>query len=217
MRTHLAKNSMRVAMMLIVLLFTSGCGEQPNVPHIPGIKGPHFNVQDGSILISMEFETININQGARLPIPKLDNSYLELTPAQFGGTFFQATLDFEDIENGDFEFVDPQSLPGGRPLPGIVGGQLPAVAINVPDFLDTTFYLSKRVFGFFTPFRVNVDAIITQRLVIAGTHIGNISLVGKDEGGENSGVLLLFNLTKQGKKELKRIIKRSKKTPNRIF
>jgi hypothetical protein len=133
------------------------------------------------------------------------------------GLFFQATLDFDDIENGDFEFVDPQALPGGRPLPGIVGGQLPAVALNVPAFMDTTFYLSKRVFGFFTPFKVNVDAVITQRLVISGRHIGNISLVGIDENRENSGILLLFNLSKERVRELRKMIKKSKRNPGRLY
>ncbi len=214
---HTHKSPLMTLLLIIGLLFTTSCGQQPETPNIPGIKGPFFNVQDGSVLISMTFEPINLNQGARLPIPNLENSYLELTPAQFGGTFFQVTIDLDDIENGNFEFVDPQSLPGGRALPGIVGGTLPSVAVNVPDFLDTTFYLSNRVFGFFTPFKVNVDAIITQRLMLAGKHIGNISLVGKDENGENSGVLLLFNLTSQGKKEIKKIIKASKRNPNRLY
>ncbi|MBL7664819.1 MAG: hypothetical protein JNM93_06765 [Bacteriovoracaceae bacterium] len=225
-REHILKTRWKMSIMkkissLLVVLAIVGmtsCGKQPDVPVIPGVKGPFFNVQNGAVLISMEFETLAINQGIRVPIPKLQNSSLELTPAQFsGGTFFQAVIDFDDIENGNFEFVNPESLPGGRPLPGIVGGTLPAVAVNVPDFLDTTFYLSKKVFGFFTPFRLNVQAIFTQRLYMNGKYMGNISLVGVDEQGDNSGILLLLNISSEVKKDLKKVIELSKKNPKSRF
>lgn len=204
-----------VALALMTTLAVS-CGSQPEMPQIDGIKGPFFNVMDGKVLISVTFENMEIMGGGRFPLPKMKNSYMELTPAQFGGTFMQVALDIADIDNTDWSLVDPTALPGGRPLPGIVGGKLPALAVQVPNLKNTTFYVSKQIFGFFIPFKVDAQgAIVSFRLYMDNKHIGNISLVGEDQNGQNGGLLLLMNLNKDGKARLQQLIEYSKRPSNK--
>jgi hypothetical protein len=194
------------------------CGSQPDLPKINGVKGPFFNVQDGKVLISVELERVSIPVGGSVKIDNMENSYLEVTPGQFGGTLFQVTLDMKDVENGDFRFLDPKKLPDGRELPGIVGGVLPSVAINVREWRDVTFYLSKRVFGFFLP--TNLDKVsnlpfTTFAINMNKRHIGNLSLMFKTKDSDQSGLLLLLNLSSSGKAELQRLLNHSMKSQNR--
>jgi hypothetical protein len=207
---------LRYALLSILAVLAVSCGSQPNVPNIPGVQGPFFNVQDGKVLISLNIEKLDLMMGGRYPLTKLPNSFVELSPAQMGGTFMQVALALEDIEGTDWSLVDPTALPGGRPLPGVVGGRLPAIAVNIPSAKDTTFYVSKQIFGFFLPFKVDVtDAVLTFRIFMDDKHIGNVSLVGNDQSGDNSGMLLLMNLDKNAKARLQTLIKHSKKKSNR--
>lgn len=217
MRAMIANTTKTLLMTLVVGLLAVSCGKQPNVPKIDGVQGPFFHVQDGRILISMTLETVEVTTGGRVGLgPELPNSFIEVTPAQFGGTFFQVALDYTDLERGNFKFVDPQALPGGRPLPGVVGGELPALAIEVGDLRDTVFYVSNKVFGFFVHFKkLKTQIGLTQRLYLDGASLGNISLVGADQQGKNAGLLLMLNLDAAAKKKLKRLVKYSKKKRNR--
>jgi hypothetical protein len=207
---------MRYGALALMTTLAVSCGSQPEVPQIDGIKGPTFNVMDGKVLISVTFENMEVIGGARFPLPKMPNSFMELSPAQLGGTFFQVALDITDIDGTDWTLVDPQALPGGRPLPGVVGGQLPTLAVQVPDLGNATFYVSKQVFGFFMPFKVDAQgAVVTFRLYMENKHIGNISLVGNDQKGENGGLLLLMNLNKEGKARLQKLVDYSKRKENK--
>ncbi|MFP5458520.1 MAG: hypothetical protein ACLGG7_07290, partial [Bacteriovoracia bacterium] len=58
-------------------------------------------------------------------------------------------------------------------------------------------------------------AILTFRLNMEGKHVGNISVVGNDQNGENGGILLLMNLNKDGKARLKKLIEYSKRRENK--
>lgn len=206
---------LRALALGVTTAFAVSCGSQPELPKIEGVKGPFFNVMDGRVLISMTLEQVEIIGGLVVPMGKLPNSTVEVTPAQEGGTLFQVAVDLKDIEMTDWNTVDPTQLPGGRPLPGIVGGQLPAFAVTVPQLADATVYASQKVFGFFLPFQLKVQAIATFRIVINGKNMGNLSLVGQDSAGDNSGLLVLMNLNSAGKAELKRLLKHSKKAGNR--
>jgi hypothetical protein len=200
-----------LALCLIPLLLS--CGKQSKLPEIPGVDGPKFNVLNGMILIGIRLENLNIPMGGKVPIPKTDNSHAEASPALEGGTLLQITIDPKDIEklSSGVEFGDPETLPGGRPLPGIVGGVLPSLAVNVPDLFDTTFYVSNKVFGFFVPVEIpSFDVDVTTRIVINGKAIGNLSVISPDQNRENSGLLLLLNISALRSPELKRLINLSK-------
>ena len=206
----------RTLLLGMLALIAVSCGSQPTVPEIPGMKGPFFNVMDGKVLISMTFDNLEIIGGGRFPLSKMPNSFIELSPGQTGGTFLQVSLDIVDIDSTDWGLVDPNALPGGRPLPGVVGGRLPSLAVNVPSLKDTTFYVSKQIFGFFIPFKIgSPGAILTFRIFMEEKHIGNVSLVGEDQRGENSGMLMLMNLDRLSKARLQKLIDFSKQSKNR--
>jgi hypothetical protein len=195
--------------------FSVSCGQQPTLPQIDGVKGPFFNVADGRVLISMTLEKVQIIGGGRIPLDQLQNSYLEVAPAQFGGTLLQVGLDLTSLEGTDWTLVPANALPGGRPLPGVIGGKLPSFAVHVPEFADSTFYVSKQVFGFFLPMDIGTNIVLTFPLYMNDKHLGNISVVGADADGKNGGVLLLINLNREGKAQLKRLLEHSKKAENR--
>jgi hypothetical protein len=41
------KLGLKVALLVVTAMLMVSCGEQPEVPKIPGVSGPHFHIQDG--------------------------------------------------------------------------------------------------------------------------------------------------------------------------
>jgi hypothetical protein len=162
-------------------------------------------VQD-SVLISMVFQNIQLEGGLRYNIPKYPNSYLEISPdLQSAGTLMAINISLKDVFNTNLQTLDPQSLPGGRPLPGVVGGRLPAVAFSIEKFHGMGVYLGPKLFGLFLPLK-NLGigtSIITARYYSGKNRIGNISLVGQDANGENSGILLMLDMNSNVQAQLK--------------
>ena len=156
----------------------------------------------------MVFENINIQGGLRYNIPKYKNSYIEIAPdLQSDGTLMAVSVSLKDIFGDSLGQLDPQALPGGRPLPGVVNGRLPAVAFTIEKFKNMSFYLSSKVFGMFIPVKgLNIGgSIVTARFYTGKTRTGNISLVGEDANGENSGFLLMLDMGSKTKKRLKKV------------
>lgn len=207
------KNRFTLLIITIALLFTSSCGQQPDSPTIPFVKGPNFNVQDGKILISLEFEALDLNYGGSLPIPSLENSELSLTPMFTGGSVALLALDPTDFKGIDAG--DPVTLPGGRPFPFTADGTLPAVALTVPDFQNITFYLSDKIFGIFVPFEHRFESDISGRIRIDGKSVGIVSLLRHDSRDNNSGFLLLLSLSNIEDSDLQTLLKFSQKPRNR--
>lgn len=197
-----------VALALVMSLFVVSCKKPASGPiQIPGVKGPNIEIVDQNMVISLDFETISFEFGGTFDIPKITGSTVGVNPSlETGGTLLQINLDMNQITNGNIELNEPTSLPGGRPLPGIRDGKLPAVSMTVPKFKDMTFYLSKKVFGIFVPFKVGINDIITYRLVVKERFIGTISLIGQDSEGANSGALMLINLTRENKAMLRKLM-----------
>jgi hypothetical protein len=73
-----------------------------------------------------------------------------------------------------------------------------------------TFYLGSKFFGVFVPVKMNIGTnnIVTARFYSGKVRAGNISLVGPDANGENSGFVLLLDLSSSVKKRLKKIAKK---------
>jgi hypothetical protein len=184
-----------------VSVSATGCGKgsKKNVK-IPGVSGPFVNIVDNKLTMSLTFTEIQFDEGIRLEIPKMPNSYVEVGPDfQSAGYLLSVGLDVNDIKtltHDGFDVLDPHSLPGGRPLPGVVEGQLPGVAVQIPKLKDVVFYVGPQVFGAFVPVKLPIKtAIVTHRFYDgAGDQVGNISVVGTDAQNDNSGFLLLINL-----------------------
>lgn len=201
-------------MFALSLFAFTGCGKDngSNI-QIEGVKGPNISLMQDQLLISMVFENVQLDGGLRYVIPKYKYSYLEISPdLQSSGTLMNVSIGLKDLIDGNLDMLDPQKLPGGRNLPGVASGSLPAVAFSIEKFNNMTVYAGKEVFGLFIPAKVGVDgAIASFRYYIGDKKAGTISLIGRDENGENDGILLLLDMKGQVKSQLMKVYKKYNK------
>jgi len=191
--------------------FTTSCGDGSSTKNmeIPGVDGPRVTLNQDDVLIAMVFENVTLDAGLRYNIPKYPNSYIEISPdLQSGGTLMSVSIALEDVL-GDVDGLDPQKLPGGRNLPGVASGSLPAVAFSIEKFNNMAFYLGPDVFGIFVPLKkLGIQgSIVTTRFYTGKSRIGNLSLVGEDENGEHAGLLLMLDMSGSRKKKLAKVAK----------
>ncbi len=193
-----------LAIVAVVLGSTglAGCGKgsRKNVK-IEGVDGPYVNFVDNKFTLSVVIRNLEIDFGASYPIPNMPSSYMQVGPDfQTNGYMIGIGIDIGDLVKlaGDdnIGILDPTALPGGRPLPGVVAGELPGFAAELPKLRNVAFYVGQDLFGVFVPVRLPIkDLIVTHRFYDgSGARIGNISVVGQDANKENSGFLLLINL-----------------------
>lgn len=205
------KSYLVVTIAICTLGFATSCGNNngSNI-QIAGIQGPKVTLLQDNLQIDMVFENVQLDGGLRYNIPKYKYSYLEISPdLQSNGTLMSISVSLKDIVDGGLDKLDPQKLPGGRNLPGVSGGSLPAVAFSIEKFHNMSFYLGKNVFGIFVPATVGVDgAIASFRYYVNSKAAGTISLVGNDDKGENAGILLMINLTGTTKAKMMNIYKK---------
>ncbi len=205
------KKSLVTIATTATLLFTTSCGknDSSNI-EIAGLKGPTVSLLQDNLIISAVFENIQLDGGLRYNIPKYKYSFLEISPdLESNGTMMQVSISLKDLVGGGLDQLDPQKLPGGRNLPGVKAGSLPAVAFSIEKFNNMSLYVGKDVFGVFLPTKVGVDgAIASFRYYIGEKRAGTISVVGSDENGENSGVLLMLDMKGQVKSQLMNIYKK---------
>lgn len=205
------KTSLLTFATIATLGFTTSCGKNDasNI-EIAGVKGPTISLLQDNILISAVFENIQMDGGLRYNIPKYKYSFLEISPdLESSGTLMQVSVSLKDIMDEDLGKLDPAKLPGGRNLPGVASGSLPAVAFTIEKFKNMTMYAGKDVFGIFLPVNVGVEgAIASFRYYIGEKRAGTISLVGADANGENSGVLLMLDMKGQVKSQLMNVYKK---------
>lgn len=205
-----SKNFLLSCLLFLVATLGVSCGDGSSARNIsiPGVDGPYVTLQQDNVMISMVFENIQLDGGLRYAIPKYPNSYIEISPdLQSTGTLMSVSVSLDDIFNGGLNQLDPQRLPGGRALPGVKSGALPAVAFSIEKFYNMAFYLGSNVFGVFVPIDgLGIgNSMLTARYYINDTRGGNISLVGEDANGENSGILLMLDMGSSTTKKLKKI------------
>lgn len=194
--------------VLALGLFSTSCGNGTSASNIkvPGVSNMSVTLMQDNVLISMVFDSIQLDGGLRYSIPKYPHSYLEISPdLQSAGTLMAISISLKDVFDTNLQLLDPQSLPGGRALPGVVGGRLPAVAFSIEKFHGVSFYLGPKLFGIFLPLK-NLGigtSIITARYYTGKNRIGNISLVGQDANGEHSGLLLMLDMNSNVQTQLK--------------
>ena len=200
--------SLVVGAALTLGLFSTSCGTGTSASNIqvPGVNNMSVTLNQDSVLISMVFQSIQIDGGLRYNIPKYPNSYLEISPdLQSAGTLMAINVSLKDVLGGSLQTLPAQTLPGGRPLPGVTTGRLPAVAFTIQKFDNMSFYLGPQVFGVFIPIKgLGIgNAIVTARYYTGANRIGNISLVGEDANGQNGGILLMLDMGTAVKAQLK--------------
>ena len=116
-----AKSLGTIILLCFTFTFTS-CGEpgKGNNFSIPGVNGPTVTLVEDGLLISFIFENLVLDGGVRYPIPNYENSYAEISPDfASGGTLLAFYVSLQDLNNEGLQFLPPESLPGGRPLPGV--------------------------------------------------------------------------------------------------
>lgn len=191
------------------ILFTScGSGTSSQNLQIPGLNGPTVNLVGDNILIDIVFENLTVEGGARYAIPKYPNSYIEISPdLESNGTLMAMSVSLDDIFGDSVKQLDPLTLPGGRAIPGVSSGTLPAVAFSIEKFKNMAFYIGPKIFGIWVPVsKLNMSgAIITTRFYTGSTRVGNLSLVGEDANGENAGFFLALTVSSSQKAALQNV------------
>jgi hypothetical protein len=204
------KTSLLTVATILTLGFTTSCGNKKSNIQIAGMKGPTVSLLQDNLMISLVFENVQLDGGLRYNIPKYKYSFLEISPdLESNGTLMQVSISLKDIFNGGLDNLDPAKLPGGRNLPGVASGSLPAVAFSIEKFHNMSLYLGKDVFGIFVPASIGVDgAIASFRYYIGENRAGTISIVGNDESGSNAGVLLMLDMKGQVKSQMMNVYKK---------
>jgi len=205
----LTKTATGLFATLFLLVSLVSCGGGTRNVDIAGVDGPHVTLSLDNMIVQMTFENLEIEGGLRYTIPRYPNSYLEISGLDNGGTSVYMSLALSDVLNGDLLTLDPQTLPGGRALPGVASGSLPAVAFSVENFNNMSFYVGPQVFGIFVPNDMGIDnSIASFRYFIGDKRAGTVSIVGNDVDGENGGILLMLDLNNANKRALKRYMSR---------
>ena len=185
------------ALILGLSLSACGSGSGQNVS-INGVIGPTVTYLNGSFLMSVVIENVTVQGGVTVPIPHMPNSTIEVGPdLQSNGLLLSVDLSATDIASlsgGNVVLLPPQSLPDGRPLPGVASGSLPALAVEVPAWDNVVFYVGPTIFGVFVPVKLGMQGYEATFAFYdnSGNDIGNISLVGEDTSGKDSGFVLLI-------------------------
>jgi hypothetical protein len=209
MKNVLSKSrSLLLATVMTLGIFSTSCGNGTSASNIqvPGVNGMSVTLNQDNVLISMVIQSIQIDGGLRYNIPKYPNSYLEISPdLQSAGTLMAVSISLKDVFNTSLQTLDPQALPGGRALPGVATGRLPAVAFSIAKFHNMGVYIGPKLFGIFIPVSgLGLgNSMITARYYSGANRIGNISLVGEDANGENSGILLMLDMGTSVQSQLK--------------
>lgn len=196
-----------VVASLSILLTSCGDGTSSKNMSIPGIDGPKVTLLEDNLMIDIVFENMNLQGGVRYAIPKYPNSYIELSPdLNSNGTLMAFSVSLDDIFGDNVTKLDPLTLPGGRAIPGVSGGALPAVAFSIDKFKNMAFYIGPKVFGIWFPLKSSSmsGTILTSRFYTGSKRVGNISLVGGDEYGDNAGVFLALSVSSSQERALQK-------------
>ncbi len=199
-----------VGVFLLSLLGLVGCNDDTGVNiSIPGVTGPTVSLSGEHVLIDMTFDNVIMEGEMRIDVPEYADSSITITGIPGGGTKMSVAISAADLLDTSLQALDPQRLPGGRALPGVATGSLPAVAFTVEQFHNVSFYIGPDVYGFFIPLEKlgTAGSIISARYYIGDKASGTISLVGEDADGENAGILLFLNMDSITKSFLRGMLK----------
>ena len=186
-----------VSVLFLVMFGAVSCNDDGGVNvDIPGVSGPTVTLNGEHVIINMTFSSVIMEGEMTIAVPQYSDSTVSIKADPNGGTVMSVKVSAVDLLNADLQDLDPQRLPGGRALPGVAAGDLPAVGFTVESFYNMSFYIGPEVFGFFVPLDnfATEGAIASFRYYIGDKASGTVSLVGTDTNGENAGLLLLLNM-----------------------
>ncbi len=209
----------KMMFLTIALVLATSCGKEPTLPEIPGVKGPLFNLLDGKVMVTVKLLKANLNVGAKVPIPKTKASYFEVSPnLEDGGTLLVFFLDLEDLKNMNIGIGDGNTLPDGRPIPGIPGGTLTGSLRADTELLDMSFYFHKSLFGFYIPLGWNTNGFGGYwNVVINQKNIGLLGAVSSDDQGHGAGFILFLRLDQLKDRQIQKMIELSKRNPRIMY
>jgi hypothetical protein len=212
--------SVKAIFLSFALLLAGSCGPTGGVPRMNGVEGPLINVVNGQVLVTFKFLNLSPDFGIGGPVPETRNSTFQIMPnLEDGGMLFVLTLDPADLREINIGIGDPNTLPDGRPIPGIPGGTLKDSLRIDTEFHDMSFYYSEKLFGLWIPFGFDTAGISGYwNLVNNGANIGMFSLIGNDEArGYKAGGLLFLKREHLNNSKLKSLLELSKRYPNKVF
>ncbi|MFP5384474.1 MAG: hypothetical protein ACLGHN_00245 [Bacteriovoracia bacterium] len=213
--------SIKAAVLCAAIVLTPSCGQQGSeMPEINGVKGPHFNVVDGQVLMTFKLLNMQVDAGLKVPIPKTKHSFLEFSPNMIdGGMMLQVYMDVEDLKSISIGVGDGNYLPDGRPVPGIPGGKLENSLRIDTEWHDISFYYHKQLFGLWIPVGFETAGISGYwNINIKDKRVGFLGLVGNDPVRDyKAGAVVLLHLDALKDKQLNRLIELSKRNPHLIY
>lgn len=213
--------SLKVMLLILALVASTSCkNSAPKLPEINGVKGPFFNLVDGNILVTWKLLNVSLPSGGKVAIPETRESALEISPnLEDGGTLIVFHLNLEDLRTVDINPGDPTTLPDGRPIPGIPGGELKDGLRLDGSYhgMPMSFYYHKKLFGIYMPFDFNTRGLAGYwDVVVKGQKAGLLGVVASDSEHKAGGVLFL-KLDVLKNRKVQQLIKYSKRHPHRIF
>jgi hypothetical protein len=192
-----------IALGIALVALVTGCnfGSNQN-PTIDGVIGPVVGYANGNFTMTATLENVSISGSVHVAIPNMPNSYVDFEPdMQSNGTIVYVDLSAADLlamTNGGIIALPAQELPGGRPLPGVASGSLPAIALEVPTLDNMVVYIGPTIFGVFVPVKMDTQLTATFRFYDSNNkQVGNLSVVGEDANKANSGFLILVPIQGQ--------------------
>lgn len=211
--------TMKAALLCAFFLMAPSCGNNGGVLHFDGVSGPYVNMLAGQIIVTMKFPKLMVDAGAKLPIPKTLNSFAELSPnVEDGGMMFALYLDKNDLAAIDIELGDGNTLPDGRPLPGIQGGVLKD-SLRFDTKIgkqDVSFYYHETLFGVWMPFGFETAGVSGYWNVnINGKNVGFLGVVGSSPAqGHKAGGVVLLRLKNLKTREFNKLYEMSLRNPH---
>ncbi len=214
--------SLKIAIIGLALILAPGCGPKDGPIVLNGVSGPYFNVLNGQVLVTMKFPNLNIDAGIKIPIPETRNCEAELAPnAIDGGMMLTLYIGLEDLKAVNIGVGDGNTLPDGRPLPGVQGGVLKN-SLRLDTKIgkqDVSFYFHKNLFGVWMPFGFDTAGLgATYNFRLGGKVAGFIGIVGSDpQSGLKAGGILMLQLNNVPEARLNKILELSRRNPHIMY
>lgn len=189
----------RFLILISLLLFSCGDGDDRNIVDIEvAFSKGYFEFEAGGLASFVELANLAI--GEKRYFEHYPNSYVENRRHPETGeirVFFHVDNDDYRLNFESLNGRELGGLPGGRPVPGAqrygggdgAGNGFVAHSNAEYEGEEVVIYQNGRAFGIFYPLEINNSGIVSFRHRTSG-YKGFVSLVGKDENEENSGIIL---------------------------